>query len=753
MPKKAHTTGATRTITTTTPTVTENTIKETFSTVASLDFDVNNSDETSLDQVSEAPKGNSADPVENNSERDPGNSSSEVSDASVGTFPKKKDEAGFVVPETSGEQPNEEEGSSKATGPTAESGAVEIGSDGATIIDIVHVPLEESDGVADIPAGNEDKVEDTPSDGGVIVAETPLVDGRLVEKDSNIPMPFAGHTDMPVLTTKGGPTTTLNNVIGGGGGGGDGGSEGEDDDGKSVSEGGGRGGGRGGGGGGNETVPITDPPKKPTTTQLPVIPTKPYKPGKPLPVKPSPTASDSNVTNVTNGTSLPDAETTVTTNSTATTTTTTTATNSSVITVSTSDPLVNLTTISTMDDVTNLTGIPETSTNPPTTTTTETTTLTPSLPPTTTTTTTTTTIPSRGSGSIHRPQVLPQVYVEISLKISESDFFCGHEDLKFVAAVAKQVKAPEEMVHLIPHSGKTDFCQGLGGSEGGGEGENGGGGNAEKTLTFSYYVARREKKRDILLVDEDKTAKSQEILENLKKSMTNGGGNGVGNGGIDGFGGSSGGAESQRLGAQIIKVVLKRSTSHTASSTPPQIFVGGESYRSATKFGDIGVVIAVVVAVLAVLVFIGVIILQVLMRASCVSGKSKTTTMMATMTTTSCSGEGGCGGGGEKGGVVNEAFECVSLSSVGGSTSRAASRTSSFRRTKLFRMSKISMALFNQTSDLLEDMFSRPVTYSELLRRAENERILEKVNLKGFGGFCLIHSVPLYVLDTVFHIQ
>ena len=36
------------------------------------------------------------------------------------------------------------------------------------------------------------------------------------------------------------------------------------------------------------------------------------------------------------------------------------------------------------------------------------------------------------------------------------------------------------------------------------------------------------------------------------------------------------------------------------------------------------------------------------------------------------------------------------------------------------------MAFFNQTSDLLEDMFSRPVTYSELLRRAENDRVLER---------------------------
>ena len=105
------------------------------------------------------------------------------------------------------------------------------------------------------------------------------------------------------------------------------------------------------------------------------------------------------------------------------------------------------------------------------------------------------------------------------------------------------------------------------------------------------------------------------------------------------------------------------------------------------------------------------------MRASCVSANTTSTTLMTTMTT-SFSGDGGD----EKSGVVNEAFECVSLSSVGGSASRAASRTSSFRRTKL----RISMAVFNHASDLLEGMFSRPVTYSELLRRAENERILEK---------------------------
>jgi protein tyrosine phosphatase len=41
-------------------------------------------------------------------------------------------------------------------------------------------------------------------------------------------------------------------------------------------------------------------------------------------------------------------------------------------------------------------------------------------------------------------------------------------------------------------------------------------------------------------------------------------------------------------------------------------------------------------------------------------------------------------------------------------------------------MSKISMAFFNHTSEMLEDKFSRPMCYSDLLKRSENDRILER---------------------------
>ena len=226
--------------------------------------------------------------------------------------------------------------------------------------------------------------------------------------------------------------------------------------------------------------------------------------------------------------------------------------------------------------------------------------------------------------------------------------------------------------------------------------------------------------------DVEKTEKCQEYLQEFK------GGNGSGGSGSSSGGSgsviSSGGGNRQILNASLIKR-RPRDVDNTEIPERPT------HENSPGKLGVIGVIISVVVAVLAVLVFVGVLVLQALMRASCSSSTSTNISSQYQADDDSGIGKG----------KVNEAFDLESLSSFrglrvprgsgsvsggggggGGSQSRATSRNSSFRRAPLLRMSKISMAFFNQTSDLLEDMFSRPVTYSELLKRAENERILER---------------------------